>query len=72
MKFRVVVEQDEDGVFVASVPSLPGCHSQGKTRAEAMANIREAMAVYIEDCIESGEAIPTEAGREFIEVESLA
>ena len=35
MKFRVIIEQDEDGVFIASCPTLPGCISQGKTRAEA-------------------------------------
>jgi len=40
MKFRVGIEPDENGVFVASVPSLPGCHSRGQTRSEAMANIR--------------------------------
>ena len=37
MKYRVLIEQDEDGVFVAEVPSLPGCISQGQTRAEAAA-----------------------------------
>jgi predicted RNase H-like HicB family nuclease len=35
MKFRVFIEQDEDGIFVATVPELPGCISQGKTRSEA-------------------------------------
>jgi predicted RNA binding protein YcfA (HicA-like mRNA interferase family) len=35
MKFRVIIEQDEDGIFVANCPTLPGCISQGKTRAEA-------------------------------------
>jgi predicted RNase H-like HicB family nuclease len=58
MKFRVVIEQDEDGVFVTSVPSLPGCHSQGNTRAEAMAGIREAMAVYVESLRAHGDPIP--------------
>ena len=48
MKYRVLIEQDEDGVFVAEVPALPGCISQGQTRAEATENIREAIAVYIE------------------------
>jgi len=40
MKFRVLIEQDEDGIFVAEVPTLPGCVSQGTTRAEAIANIK--------------------------------
>ncbi len=68
MKFRVMVEQDEDGVFVASVPSLPGCHSQGKTRAEAMANIREAMAVYVESLRSHGDPIPPGIAEEVVEL----
>ena len=39
MKYRVLVEQDEDGVFVAEAPSLPGCVSQGATRAHAVAKL---------------------------------
>jgi predicted RNase H-like HicB family nuclease len=48
VKFRVTVEPDEDGVFVAQCPSLPGCISQGKTRDEAMTNIRDAIQGYLE------------------------
>lgn len=47
MKYRIVIEQDEDGVFVAECPSLPGCVSEGKTRKEAVANIQDAMQGYI-------------------------
>ncbi len=72
MSYTVVLQQEPDGGFVATVPMLPGCVSQGDTRAEAMTNIREAIEVYIEDCIESGEELPTEAGREIVEVESPA
>jgi predicted RNase H-like HicB family nuclease len=72
MAYTVILQQESDGGFVAVVPALPGCVSQGDTRAQAMANIREAMAVYIEDCIASGEAVPTEAGREVVEVEGPA
>jgi predicted RNase H-like HicB family nuclease len=68
MRFTVVLEQESDGGFVASVPALPGCHSQGDTRSEALANIREAIDLYIEDCREAGDPVPTEAGREIIEV----
>ena len=68
MKFRVVIEQDEDGVFVASVPSLPGCHSQGQTRAEAVANIREAMAVYVESLRAHGDPIPPGIAEEVVEL----
>jgi predicted RNase H-like HicB family nuclease len=72
MSYTVILQQEPDGGYVAVVPALPGCVSQGDTRSETLANIREAMTVYIEDCIESGETVPTEAGREIIEVESLA
>lgn len=48
MKYRVRIEQDEDGVFVVEVPSLPGCITQGKTRREAVDNAREAIALYLE------------------------
>jgi predicted RNase H-like HicB family nuclease len=44
MELTVILEQGENGYIVATCPSLPGCHSQGKTEAEALANIREAIA----------------------------
>jgi predicted RNase H-like HicB family nuclease len=44
-----IVYQDEEGNWIAEVPSLPGCISQGDTREEAIANIREAIALYLED-----------------------
>jgi len=43
MLYRVTIEVDEDGVFVVECPSLPGCVSQGKTRAEAISNIKDAI-----------------------------
>jgi len=58
MKYRVLIEADEDGVFVAEAPSLPGCISQGVTREEALANIKEAIAVYVESLEVHGEAVP--------------
>ena len=48
MKLRVVVEQDESGYYVAEVPALPGCLSQGKTHDEAIANIKEAIEGWLE------------------------
>nr|VFK31359.1 MAG: Predicted nuclease of the RNAse H fold, HicB family [Candidatus Kentron sp. MB]VFK34714.1 MAG: Predicted nuclease of the RNAse H fold, HicB family [Candidatus Kentron sp. MB]VFK76961.1 MAG: Predicted nuclease of the RNAse H fold, HicB family [Candidatus Kentron sp. MB] len=42
-KFTVIPEQDEDGVWISECPSIPGCISQGKTRIDAIANIREAI-----------------------------
>ena len=48
MKFGVVVEKDEDGYYVASVPELPGCHTQAKTLDEVMKRIKEAIEVCLE------------------------
>jgi predicted RNase H-like HicB family nuclease len=69
MRYTVVLEQEDDGGFSASVPALPGCHSQGDTRADAMANIREAIELYVEALRDAGEPVPTEAGKEFVEIE---
>ena len=48
MKFLVTMMQDEDGMFVVECPALPGCLSQGRTRAEALENIREAILLSLE------------------------
>ena len=68
MKYRVLVECDEDGVFVVEVPSLPGCLSQGKTRDEALRNIKEAIDLYLESLEAHGEAIPPPVNEEFVEI----
>ena len=57
-KFQVTLEQDEDGFIVASCPLLPGCHSQGKTREEAISNITEAIRGYIVSMRKHGEPLP--------------
>ncbi len=48
MKYRIIIEKDEDGFFVAECPTLPGCISQGKTRMEAIDNIKDAIRGYLE------------------------
>ncbi|MEE9293633.1 MAG: type II toxin-antitoxin system HicB family antitoxin [Phycisphaerae bacterium] len=48
MKFIVNLDRDETGMIVAECPAIPGCVSQGKTEAEALANIREAIEVCLE------------------------
>lgn len=68
MKFRVVIEQDEDGVFVVSCPTLPGCISQGKTRVEAKANIKEAIQGYIDSLRKHNEPIPPPITEEIVEI----
>jgi predicted RNase H-like HicB family nuclease len=53
----VILEGDEDGYFV-SCPALQGCYSQGETYEEAMANIKDAMRLHIEDRLANGEEVP--------------
>ena len=48
MKLHVIVEQDEAGYFVAEVPALPGCLSQGKSREEAITNVKEAVQGWLD------------------------
>jgi predicted RNase H-like HicB family nuclease len=48
MKLKVVLEPSEEGGFTAYVPSLPGCISEGETKEEALANIKEAIELYID------------------------
>lgn len=68
MKYTVILERETDGGFVASVPVLPGCISQGDSRDEAMANIREAIDLYMEDCLLAGDPVPQEDSREYVEL----
>ena len=62
--FTVVIEKDEDGFYIASVPSLRGCHTQGKTMDELMKNVKEA----IELCLEVEKDVPKE---EFIGIQQI-
>ena len=57
VKFVTTLDRDEDGVWVAECPSIPGCVSQGTTRDEALANIREAIAACLEVRAERGMAM---------------
>ena len=68
MKYRIIIEQDEDGMFVAECPSLPGCVSQGKTRAQAIDNIQDAIKGYLESLKKHNEPIPPAIEEEIIEV----
>ena len=58
LDFKVLLEPDEDGGYVVVCPSLPGCYSQGDTVEDALANIREAIELCIEDLEEHGEVVP--------------
>ena len=66
MKYRVLIEQDEEGAFVAQVPALPGCVSQGSSREEALINIREAIEGYLESLREHDEPIPPAISEEIV------
>lgn len=68
MKYRVLIEPDEDGVYVAEAPALPGCISQGRTRAEAIENIKEAIAAYLESLKAHAEPVPAPITEEVVEV----
>lgn len=68
MKFRVLIEQDEDGVFVAQCPSLPGCVAQGMTRADAATNIRDAIQGYLQSLEKHDEPVPGSITEEVIDV----
>jgi predicted RNase H-like HicB family nuclease len=68
MRYTVILEREADGGYIATVPALPGCVSQGDTRDEVTRNIREAADLYIEDCIAAGDPVPTEAGKEYFEL----
>jgi antitoxin HicB len=69
MKYRILIEPDEDGVFVAECPSLPGCISQGKTRDEAVANIKDAIRGYRASLEKHNEPVPPPITEELVEVE---
>ena len=58
MKYRIFIEQDEDGIFVAECPALPGCISQGKSRKEVLENIQDAIRGYLESLKKHDEPIP--------------
>ena len=62
MKRQVVLYQDEDGIWIAEVPSLPGCHSDGDTKAAALENVRDAIATWIAYLTDRGEPIPPDPG----------
>ena len=68
MKYRILIEQDEDGMFVAECPSLPGCISQGRNRNEAVENIQDAIRGYLESLKKHNEPIPPSFEEEIVEV----
>lgn len=68
MKYRVIIEEDEDGMFMAECPTLPGCISQGKTRKEALNNVKDAIKGYLESLKKHNEPIPPSVYEEMVEI----
>lgn len=66
-EFTIVIEQDEDGIYVASVPELEGCHTQAKTLDELRERVNEAIQLYLE--VESG--IVEEVPLEFVGIQKI-
>lgn len=66
MKFAITFEKDEDGFIIVSCLALPGCHSQGKTKEEAVENIREAIQGYVASLQKHDEPLP-----EILEVQDI-
>jgi predicted RNase H-like HicB family nuclease len=59
LQYRIIIQQDEDGVYVAKCPSLPGCITQGKTRTEVLDNIKDAISGYLASLKKHNESIPS-------------
>jgi predicted RNase H-like HicB family nuclease len=72
LRYRTLLEQDEDGKFTATVPELPGCISCGSTRDEALKNVKEAIQAYIESLQKHNEPVPPPISEEIVTVEMNA
>jgi predicted RNase H-like HicB family nuclease len=68
LKLPVVITQDEDGYFLAEVPVLTSCYTQGKTKEEALSNIKEVIQLCLEQMAEEGSPIPDKYILEQVEV----
>lgn len=68
MKLPVIISKGEDGYYVAEIPVMPGCVSQGKTKAEAYSNIKEAAELCLESMEEEGWTLPQKYTLKQVEV----
>jgi len=69
--YRVIIEPDENNVFHAYVPALPGCHTWGKGMEETRRNVRDAIDVYLRSLVADGELVPRDLGVELVETIQL-
>ncbi len=67
-RYTVVIERDEDGVYIASCPALQGCYTQGETYEKALENLKDAIRLHIEARQAVGEPIPIEVALDEVEV----
>lgn len=67
MRYTITIQRDEDGMYVVKCPSLPGCVSQGKTKDEALSNIKDAIEGYLQSLKNHNEPIPS-IDEELVEV----
>jgi predicted RNase H-like HicB family nuclease len=67
-QFTIVVEKDEDGVYIASCPTLQGCYSQGDSYEEAVNNLKDAIHLHIEGRRQVGEPVPIEVAVDKVEI----
>ena len=72
MKYTVVIEKGRESGYVAYCPALKGCVSQGADKEESISNIKEAIEAYIEALLEDGLSVPTEVGKETVEIQVKA
>ena len=72
MKHTVLIARGNESGYVATVPALRGCLSQGRTKRDALNNVKEPIEVYVEALLEDGLTVPVEVGRALAEVEVSA
>ena len=71
LNYRVIIEQDEDGKFVASVPAIQGCYTEGKTFEESIRNIEDVIKLHVAARKERG-LLPDDSNTEFVGVKTLS
>ena len=67
-RYTVIVEKDEDGIYIASCPALQGCHTQGCTYEDALENLKDAINLHIAARRDLGEPIPLETAIDEVEI----
>ena len=72
MTYTVLIRAANETGYVATVPALPGCVSQGRTRRQTLRNVKERIEAYIESLLEDGLPVPVQAGAELVEVQVSA